>query len=1403
DIIGLDGKIVNESTQINQTAKQIELIARRTSTEFNKAEMMASNFLFNSGDFVNEGKPSFDPEKKPMYWNYEGRDDINIINDGPHKVIHTTNAEGISYTGVTNLTTKFRNSATHGVVVPGSQTYILSATVKISRTEYPTGYYPTVSNPLTLSISKPNEFETPGVEAIDYEILPLETYNSELDKILIDEVDAKYEDKNGVASVPTSKYKTPKITANDWATVAIIIKLKGEKDSKFNLLPKVACGLGIADIKIKNIQLRMGDQLKEWEPALAQMLDAENMVSFINITPDEIKLDSKLIKIGGGIIVEGENVAVKNLSAARLQLGDNFMFDEGDRDSEGNIIPDTEKLVIKKVQIGQIDALNPSGDGSWVDLETYIDKMDDKVSEEAQEQLDAARIALEKQAKDAKDRAELAKKMLSDISADNKVTGQEKVDLIREYDSLEFRAKQVKSQVDKIPEFNDQVSDKFKSLFINTQILEDNIWADAGPSLFLYLRDVVEYKRVYQNKEEVEADFPIQSDLLPELIGKYTTTTILPFDFNLAWDKAYDAYQAIVDAIAVNTGKLSEIGLADAKTAQDLADKAEKDAAKAQQAGDKAQEQANESLVTVRAMSSDGILTSEEKSVLNTNWIELKESCLSIKNGIDASTMTSADKTALGKKLNTKILNTTGSDPSLGIYLTNLGFFDLAAKTTTSVKDVSGNTVTKEIYGSTLPAGAPTPGKYFDNMWNEAYKARQEVLNSIQTWTEDELKRATEQAILSMYGMYDPFFKHVVRSTDLKTTTLQLYSTTGTGKDPDKIMSNVVTLANGDNGSLIPSLPINFTLYYKNAIQHNKDLHYKMKISARAAAGSTTYKAGLMFLNADYKVIGSLDLINTSVSTVFLDNVKFATGKANSTLQGVIKFSDTLKEAKFIRPYVISGSLSDLQIREMSFASGEDEANSSTIVDIFSDGQVTPNEKLDLKRINEEVKLERTKLDSLINGTGAQDMFKGHSGVKAKWTTYDSSYNVLTAKLNSLTSNMDIITAIPSGHNSEINTKTATYYSDKESLVAEMSVAASNYAESTAKDYADLRAAEIEDDINNGFIVLNGHTKVMGSLVIKSGGAEDANGYPIWTPNSDFTEISGGKIKFMRGLKGANNYQLITELGPRKMGYVTTTAGVENGVTRYFADVSFPFLRADKTVLMISQKSWIFNKTVKSIRLDARQVDGAKNTWRLYLEGTEEDFESYTPQSFSSFSVNSAEPSYIFTCTSFKVAAKSIGLQFPYGGKVWTAGIVAPIATDFGVKVVVSDEDGSNSSIAENTFSVVSLENFNGALISPTSATRHTNRKNTKTIAIQLRVIKYGTKVDQFMGGGSGSSSSGPNPPVAYVYPVATSLGSNLHSYFSITSGVASYASYINTNVFAAGDISYHATEESFEANVS
>ncbi|MGL5098872.1 MAG: hypothetical protein ACRC6B_02370, partial [Fusobacteriaceae bacterium] len=1396
DIIGLDGKIVNESTQINQTAKQIELIARRTSTEFNKAEMMASNFLFNSGDFVNEGKPSFDPEKKPMYWNYEGRDDVNIINDGPHKVIHTTNAEGISYTGVTNLTTKFRNSATHGVVVPGSQTYILSATVKISRTEYPTGYYPTVSNPLTLSISKPNEFETPGVEAIDYEIFPLETYNSELDKILIDEVDAKYEDKNGVASVPTSKYKTPKITANDWATVAIIIKLKGEKDSKFNLLPKVACGLGVADIKIKNIQLRMGDQLKEWEPALAQMLDAENMVSFINITPDEIKLDSKLIKIGGGIIVEGENVAVKNLSAARLQLGDNFMFDEGDRDSEGNLIPDTEKLVIKKVQIGQIDALNPSGDGSWIDLETYIDKMDDKVSDEAQEQLDAARIALEKQAKDAKDRAELAKKMLADISADNKVTGQEKVDLIREYDSLEFRAKQVKSQVDKIPEFNDRVSDKFKSLFIDAQILEDNIWADAGPSLFLYLRDVVEYKRVYQNKEEVEADFPIQSDLLPELIGKYTTTTILPFDFNLAWDKAYDAYQTIVDAIAVNTGKLSEIGLADAKTAQDLADKAEKDAERAQQAGDKAQEQANESLVTVRAMSSDGILTSEEKSVLNTNWIELKESCLSIKNGIDASTMTSADKTALGNKLNVKILNTTGSDPSLGIYLTNLGFFDLAAKTTTSVKDVAGNTVTKEIYGSTLPAGAPTPGKYFDNMWNEAYKARQEVLNSIQTWTEDELKKATEQAILSMYGMYDPFFKQVTRSSDLKTTTLQLYSTTGAGKAPDKIISTSITLANGDNGSLIPSIPINFTLYYKNAIQHNKDIHYKMKVSARGEGGTSPYKAGVMFLDADYKVLGSIDLINTSVGTTFIDNTKFATAKTTSTLLGVSTFNSTLAAAKFLRPYVISGTGAKLQIREMSFSSGEDEVNSSTIVDIFSDGQVTPNEKLDLKRINEEVKLERTKLDSLINGAGAQDMFKGHAGVKAKWTIYDSSYNVLTAKLTSLTSNMDTITSIPNGHNSEINTKTATYYSDKESLVAEMSVAASSYAVSESKDYADIKQAEIQKAIDEGFIVLTGHTKVMGTLEIKSGEAIDPNGYPIWTPTSDTTQISGGHIKFMRGM--GDSYQMITELGPRQLGHVSTTYGLENGVNRYFAEVSFPHLKADKTNVLIAQRSWNLTKNVRSIVLSARQSNVSTNTWRMYLEGTEEAFENYTPQAFSTPQISTPKNSYYYSCDGFSLSGKNMpGIRKEYNGNSIPSAPPAPWAkyTKMGVQVTISDADGANTATEvefdlpwSNTSEYDYSRNISATPIPLRSALRHTSHSNIKTISIKLRCITAGAYKAQ---------SSPSTSHHAFIYDDKDTLNADIWKYWSVSSGTASYSTTIIESVFAAGDISYYAFEES------
>ncbi|MGL5051162.1 MAG: hypothetical protein ACRC6E_11150, partial [Fusobacteriaceae bacterium] len=253
-----------------------------------------------------------------------------------------------------------------------------------------------------------------------------------------------------------------------------------------------------------------------------------------------------------------------------------------------------------------------------------------------------------------------------------------------------------------------------------------------------------------------------------------------------------------------------------------------------------------------------------------------------------------------------------------------------------------------------------------------------------------------------------------------------------------------------------------------------------------------------------------------------------------------------------------------------------------------------------------------------------------------------------------------------------------------------------------------------------------------------------------------------------------------------------------SGAIRYFADVSFPYLRADRTKVMIAQKSWILTKAVRSVRLEARPLGDAANTWRLYLEGTEEEFESYTPQSFSGVSVNSAVPAYIFMCESFNVVLKS-GTSLPMEKEYLMSGPVSTQQTVLGVKVVISDANGANSSIQEDTISVPA-SGFQGQQIVPKSGVRHTNKSDIKTISITVRVIKIGSSVrTSEVSAGRDSIST---VTKYYRKMVSASVADSPLSYFSITSGLAKYSTSINVNVIAAGDISYHATEESAELYV-
>lgn len=1441
ELDGLDGKVTREFTEINQTAKKIELMAQRTSADFNKAELMTSNFIFNSGDFVNEDKPvklpdgSWKLETKPMYWNYSGREDVvSILDDNGTKILHTTRAEGFTYTGVTKLReSKLRNEDEHGVKVPGNSLYVLSANVKVLNPAEPNGYLSTLTDPIKVWISEKDKFTTEGVNGVDYEIFTLQEYNEKKDEIIKNQLDNKYQEYLPPDDIRgESKYKTPFINQNEWANVAIVILLKGSDANKFNLKPTVSSGEGIVDIKIKNIQLRMGDQLKEWEPALAQMLDAENMVSYINITPDEIKLDSKLIKIGGGIVVEGENVAIKYLSAARLQLGENFMFDEGDRDENGNLIPDTERLMIKKVQIGQIDSLKPDGNGGSLSLEEYIKVLDNAVADKAAENLEIAKDAIDLEVKDAKDRANASKKLMAEISEDGKVAGAEKVELSKEYKSLEIRGKSLESQTAELNKIitdiiqNKSLSDSDKvtldSLKVDYSIIKERIYGDmVEDSLFKYLKNIVKINEKH-TKETLIEQFG-KYEIVEELLGSLTTTTIIPETFSRYWNDAYNSIEAILLSIQKSIDGMSKMGIANAATAFDQAKKAENDARLADEAAKKAQEQADISMATVRTMSSDGILTAEEKSVLSLNWLELEESCRKIITGITSSTMKPTLKTDLIKKLNDGVLS--GKD-SLFTYLTNLNFFDLTTKVETTIVDTEGKSITKTIYGSRLPDGQPTAGKYFDNCWNSAYAIRQEVLNEIQDFTMLEMAEANKQAILSMYGMYDSEFRHCVRNSD-ESTTVHLYTSEIEGKEPDKIDHNLtVDLIEEAAGKIKPVFPVGFSINYKNAmpiIDLAKE-HYEISVAASGLdGGSTNFSYGAYFLNDKHQLIEKTVFGTYETSSQLKTSVIFS-GDVESTFTPLVKISGPRSLAKYIRPFIYVNSGSKMIAYELRIRNAQDLVNSDTIKDVFADGKVTPDEKLELSRIKKEVQKEYNQLFSLIESASAVDMYKANISSDGCWignSGYKKAYNDMTSMLNNFTADMNVITQVAS-RDSEINEISGLYYEKKERLVSKMTEVARQTAKDESGAYTDAREDYIQNEIDNGKIVLNGNTTILGGLKIKSSESHSGNQSPVWTPNADYLELGGGKIKFFRGI-GKNpsqindaNYTKITEIGPHVWGEAKTSAQADSlsgNALRHFVDISLPFLKPSRTKVMLSQKTWELTKNVRSISLRAVKLTQGSdsmsgglyaNTWRLYLEGVEEEFESYIERSYAGTSFSCETNSYYMSILSCKFQGKANN-NFSVRSRIYSSDtryrdskptifnfIITVSEPHTGITVSKSfkksiQAKGSNYYDESVPASVLNFDDMVSTI------KMHTNRSDKKNVSIRVELIDVGQA--DYVYWGTGEDGIPQEESARVVYEITAQAIIDKMS----VGGLYEYSNSINVSTIAAGEITYYAFEETYD----
>ncbi|MGL4998641.1 MAG: hypothetical protein ACRC5T_06695, partial [Cetobacterium sp.] len=442
-----------------------------------------------------------------------------------------------------------------GIKVPGANCYVFSANLTTSSDIQSNGSKPLICDIYTTEFDEAQNL-IPALEGVDYEIFTLEDYLLNKDAEHIKELEDKYQLENkykrfisfhDLGLTPETKYTMPLIDNKKWSNAAIVIVMKKTVTNMYYILPRISFGAEdeLLDIYMKNASFRMGDQLKEWEPALEQLLEPEVAMSYINITPDEIRLASKKISLGGGLVVEGPNVSVNQLSAKRLQLGDNFFFQAGGEqalDSAGEPLfyPDgtpemtEEKLLIRKVNIGEIDAINPGIPNPNVTkpLDQFIAELDDVVSQKAEDRLNQEVELLDEVILKVEERSKDTMIRVSNISADGMVSGIEKIQLAKEIVDLESMSTILVAQV---RGFN--ANHVLIDPPIDYQTLENDVKA-----LRVYLTDVVKI-----SETEVKNGYTY-----------FTDTVVDNSVFNSLWDKAHQGYSNLMKDLQSELQKIAD-----------------------------------------------------------------------------------------------------------------------------------------------------------------------------------------------------------------------------------------------------------------------------------------------------------------------------------------------------------------------------------------------------------------------------------------------------------------------------------------------------------------------------------------------------------------------------------------------------------------------------------------------------------------------------------------------------------------------------------------------------------------------------------------------------------------------------------------------------------------------------
>lgn len=1185
--------IKEETTKINQKADGIELVAKRTEAKVDKQALIGSNYIYNSGEFstgkktIKEGSDVEEvvkDEKNPLYWN-----NINAETAYPASVFEDT--DGCKVMRIPHT----EGVAHDGIYLPGGNVYYCSATVKMD--------LPFQSNsfePINLWVSSVLDSKVEGNYGEDYELDILGTHIVET------------EDPDTGIMVPSEvPDEFPIIDNSKWTVIKIKLTIKGSEANKVRVVPRVKTMEPMAQsIILKNIQIRMGQEFKTWEPSLEQALDPINIVSMINITPDEIKLDSKLIRIGGGMVVEGENVTVNHLSAKRLQLGENFYYTEGDRDENNELIPDTERLIITKMNVGQIEAINPSLPSERQTIDQYIKGLDTEAKEEMRGELEGAKDLLQQSIDLVDAKAKESMESLKGMASDHVVTGQEKATIQTEYRELENRVKMLEESIRRRiiaePLFGN----------INIRGLKEKIYNDTGStSLNMYLINEV---KLYEKYNDTNTSDPFKYDTL-------TTTNIDSSKFTLVWADAYAEEQIVLAEISDLLNELSARAEKQADAAAKAAQVAKVAADTAKELTKKASEKAAQSMQNVSKAGDDNFISAAEKSQMEIDWIALRDSSDSIFAQVEKSAykqlitelpllknkITGADKGSLFHYLNSDdtkffIINATEDeevivseeDPSQPGVIIDVK----------KIVKVMGSKLKKDIDNDSEDGG-----KRFTRIWQEAYDARQTVMNQITKVSEDKLGEAQDQAILSMYGKYDPFFKqHVNFQEDY--ATLHVYSeySDGYGHDISSIYNKegfYMIKAGEFNGNYVLRTNGAKTIYWKNTVEVSDDIHYKIKMRTKSGNVPIEVTAGVICLDGNYAQISKISMPLKMTGDTWETRQAFFT-KFNSEDSNYVMPNGTMH----VRPFLSVPSAGRSQytlFQSLEFVDGQDEVNQKNINAMFDDDMITADEKKSLNRTYQEIKVEKNKIDEIAKlptFLNRLDMDLPSKPEESRaLSKYNAAYlNIVKMFDGILDPSLPDVIQLKIDDRIKLNRVTSEYYSTKDGLQARMAVVAREVATEDAGSYTDQKAEFIKGLIDEGYIVLSDHTICLASFVIQSGGAKDDKGRPIWTPNSDFTQISGGKIEYFRSTKEGRK-ALITTMGPFVRGKAIMESNPGH-VYPFHKIVDFPYLKPNLTTVLPSVKKFSLTSNVREVDVVAEKIAGGHNSWLFSIQATEEQY---------------------------------------------------------------------------------------------------------------------------------------------------------------------------------------------------